>query len=93
MKKVFISQPMNGRTDTEIKAERERIVNELVNCLGEEIEVIDSFFDDKHLNPSKNRELQHLGKSIELMADADIVYFASGWEKARGCVIERECAK
>lgn len=26
------------------------------------------------------------------MADADLVYFAKGWEDARGCMIERECA-
>ena len=24
--------------------------------------------------------------------DADVIYFADGWEDARGCVIEHECA-
>lgn len=33
------------------------------------------------------------GKSLELMADADVVYFAEGWQKARGCRLEYECAR
>lgn len=33
-----------------------------------------------------------LGKSLELLADADVVYFAKDWEKYRGCKIENVCA-
>lgn len=33
-----------------------------------------------------------LGKSIELLAQADVAYFVKGWNKARGCLIENECA-
>lgn len=45
MIKLFISQPMNGRTDEEIKAEREEAKNYVQYALGEPIEVIDSFFE------------------------------------------------
>lgn len=34
-----------------------------------------------------------LGKSIELLSTADIVYFAKDWDKFRGCKIENTCAK
>lgn len=34
----------------------------------------------------------YLGKSIELLAQADVAYFVKGWYKARGCLIENECA-
>lgn len=44
MKKLFISQPMNGKTDEEIKAERAKAVEEAEKMLGEKVEVIDSFF-------------------------------------------------
>lgn len=27
-----------------------------------------------------------------MLADADIAFFANGWDKARGCKIERICA-
>ena len=35
--------------------------------------------------------MKYLAKSIELLADADIVYFANGWQEARGCKIEHDC--
>lgn len=89
MKRLFISQPMKGKTDEEILREREVAVEKAKNVLGEEVEVIDSFFQSA---PVDAKPLWFLGKSLELLADADIVYFAKGWEDARGCVIEHECA-
>lgn len=90
MKKIFISQPMRGKTDEEILKERDAAVfyvQELFN--DREIEVIDSFFKDA---PHDAKPLWYIGKSIQLMADADIVFFAEGWKDARGCKIEHECA-
>lgn len=46
--RLFISQPMRGKTDEEIKQERNKAINwveanvPIMN--GEEVEVIDSFF-------------------------------------------------
>ena len=90
-KKLFISQPMKGKTDMEILAEREKAINiakELYDA-EEEIEVIDSFFQ---YAPAESKPLWFLGKSLELMSSADIVFFADGWEEARGCKIEHNCA-
>ena len=44
MKKLFISQPMRGKTDEEIKAERAKAVEAASELVGEPVEVIDSFF-------------------------------------------------
>lgn len=33
-----------------------------------------------------------LGKSLEALAGADIIYFCPGWDTARGCKIEHQCA-
>lgn len=44
MKKLFISQPMKGKTDEEILAERRKAIRSAERQLGEAIEVIDSFF-------------------------------------------------
>lgn len=90
MIKVFISQPMHDRTDEQIKAEREKIVKHLEYIYNERIYVIDSFFEK---TPHEAKPLWFLGKSIQLLADADIVYFAEGWENYRGCCIEHTCAK
>ena len=89
MKKLFISQPMKGKTDEEILAVREQAIKSAKDMLGEEVEVIDSFFQNA---PADARPLWFLGKSLELLSTADVVYFAKGWEEARGCRIENTCA-
>lgn len=89
MKKLFISQPMRGRTDEEILAERNKAIETVKDIIGEDVEAIDSFFG---MAPTDVKPLWYLGKSIELMSSADYVYFCAGWEDARGCRIEHECA-
>lgn len=89
MKKLFISQPMKDKTDEQIKVERKRAIQKATELLGEEVEVIDSFFESA---PHNARPLWFLGKSIELLAAADIAYFVKDWDKYRGCKIEHTCA-
>lgn len=89
MKKIFISQPMRGKTDEEIKAERAKAIEAASELVGESVEVIDSFFEKA---PVDAKPLWFLGKSLELLAGADIAYFAKGWQDARGCRIEHTCA-
>ena len=89
MKKLFISQPMKGKTNEEILAVREKAIKSAEDFLGEKVEVIDSFFQNA---PAEARPLWFLGKSLELLSTADVVYFAKGWEEYRGCKIEHECA-
>ena len=89
MKKLFISQPMRGKTDEEIKAERAKAIEAASELVGEPVEVIDSFFEKAPVNA---KPLWFLGKSLELLAGADIAYFAKGWQDARGCKIENTCA-
>ena len=89
MKKLFISQPMRGKTDEEILAERKKAIESAERNLGEPVEVIDSFFQNA---PADARPLWFLGKSLELLSTADIAYFAKGWDDARGCRIENQCA-
>ena len=74
MKKLFISQPMRGKTDEEILKERKEAIEAAERILGEEVEVIDSFFEKA---PVDAKPLWFLGKSIELLSDADIVFFAN----------------
>ena len=87
--KIFISQPMKGKTNEEIKAEREHLIARARERYGENIEVIDSFFENA---PADARPLWFLGKSLELLSTADAAVFAPDWESARGCRIENECA-
>lgn len=89
MKKLFISQPMKGKTNEEIFAVRQKAIESAERHLGEKVDVIDSFFMDA---PVEAKPLWFLGKSLELLSAADVAYFAPGWENARGCKIENTCA-
>lgn len=80
---------MRDKTDEEILIEREKAIGIAEELLGEKVEVIDSFFKNA---PHEARPLWFLGKSLELLSTADIVYFADGWENYRGCKIEHACA-
>ena len=87
MTKIFISQPMNGKTTEEIEKERNYIIERLRE--NECVEIIDSFFKDE---PYEASPLWYLGESIKLMSEADVVFFCKGWQTARGCQIEDDCA-
>ena len=89
MKKLFISQPMRGKTDEEILAVREKAIASAERELGEKVEVIESFFQKAD---AETHPLWYLGKSLELLSTADVAYFAKGWEESRGCRIENTCA-
>lgn len=89
MKKLFISQPMRGKTDDEIIEERRKAIKMSEELTGEKLEVIDSFFQDA---PVDAKPLWYLGRSIELLSEADVAYFVHGWKEARGCKIEHLCA-
>lgn len=88
MVRVFISQPMNGKTNEEIESERAAAVARIKEICGDEVEVIDSFFKDA---PHDAKPLWFLGKSLELLSTADVAFFCKGWEHYRGCGIEHQC--
>lgn len=86
--KVFISQPMRGKSNEEILLERKQMIKKVNEIATEKPEVIDSFFENA---PAEANPLWFLGKSLELLSTADVAVFAKGWEDARGCRIEHEC--
>lgn len=88
MQKIFISQPMNGKTNEQIKEERNIAIQAMRDMFGE-VEVLDSFFENA---PHDAAPLWYLGEAIKLLSHADYAYFVSGWENARGCKIEHGCA-
>ena len=82
--RVFISQPMNGRSNRSIVEERKPIVEKYEQSGWE---VIDSV-----LNLGPADALIYLAESIKLLNDADRVVMMKGWAKSRGCRIEHEIA-
>lgn len=89
MIKLFISQPMNGLSDDVILKNRELAIKEVSERFNDDVYVIESFLNNV---PNNVKPLWYLGESLKLMSDADVVYFADGWQYARGCKLEHECA-
>lgn len=87
--KIFISQPMQGKTDAEILAERELAIKASKAKWGDNVEVLESFFQDA---PTEAKPLWFLGESLKVMADADVVIVCKGWSDARGCKVEISAA-
>ena len=86
--KVMISQPMNGIPDSEVR----RIQNELKKRFAKyHIEVVDSFLTEEVDTNLRNKGVFYLGRTIQkFLSDVDAVYFVNGWQRARGCKIERQ---
>ena len=87
--KVFISQPMNGKTDEEILKERNDAYR-LIKHTIPNAELIDAFISEQI--DEKHGGLKYLAKSIEMLDEADCVWMLKDWQTARGCKIEHDCA-
>ena len=93
--KVFVSQPMSGLTDAEIIAIREKVFGDyqadhpnavLMDAYTSIKKRFGEFYTYEHPNVAM------LAASIDMLADADVILFAKGWEKHRGCRIEDKVA-
>lgn len=92
MKKLFVSVPMKGRTEEEIKASIQKMKKITEIYEGEELELIDSYIKD---NPPKdnNQAIWFLGESLKKLAQADVfIGINEAWDWC-GCYIEIETAK
>ena len=92
MKKLFVSIPMKGRAEDEIKASIQKMKKIAEVYVGEELELIDSYVED---NPPKdnNQAIWYLSKSLEKLSQADVfigIIIAWRWN---GCEVEYEVAK
>ena len=88
-KRVFISVPMAGRTDNEIKCDIQcgKAVY-LENHPYDDVEFVDNYILIDA--PScKNPALFYLGEAIKKLATCDDVVFCGNWKTARGCLVER----
>ena len=87
--KIFVSQAMHGRPEAEILKEREQLIAMAHKRVGENAEVIDSYF--RHLGDAN--PLVYLADRIRALADADVAVFGKSWRFARGCRIEHQCCE
>lgn len=91
MKKLFVSVPMKGRTEEEIKESIQKMKKIAEIYEGEELELIDSYIED---NPPKDSKeaVWYLGESLKKLAQADVFMGICEIYDWNGCCIETETA-
>lgn len=96
-KKIFISQPMTNLNESEILATREKKIQYIKEHI-KGAEIVGRYFDDatreyvESFDCIKNWDIYWLSRSIEGLAQADVLWLCDGWEYSKGCNIELECA-
>ena len=60
---------------------------------GNDVEILDSLFNDYNTSHIKHLSVAFLGRSLEVLAQADVAFFSSGWKSARDCRIEYDVAR
>lgn len=91
MKKLFISCPMKGRTEEDIRKSMHRMHKMAEAAFDQELEVIPSYIEHKPPENAK-QAVWYLGKSIQLMAEADYFIGIRYNEDFTGCDIESDVA-
>ena len=97
--KVFVSQPMSGKT----REETEQVYQDAVADIRERIrstendplEILSTrnYILPKQLSRGRNENIATLSHAIQVMSMADAVYFCEGAEQSRGCTVEHAVAK
>ncbi len=88
--KVFISQPMNGKSEVDIEKSRSMAVIRLKREFkerfeNEDLEIINTFIKDA---PENVHPIWYLQEMIKYMQEADIFLFIEDWYGYRGCKAE-----
>lgn len=94
MMRMMISQPMNGKSEEEIRESRNRAIASLMKLPGT-INILNTDFRSREIKEGNIRALPlyYLSESLKSMSTCDAVYFCKGWENARGCKIEHAAAE
>ncbi len=81
--KVFVSLPMRGIETEKIRARQKEIFE---RYRMPSWELMDTCEEDP--NAEEDNRLWYLGRSIQMLGNADAVIFANDWRLANGCIIE-----
>lgn len=86
---------MKSKSTEQVRVEMNKVFQQIKDKLPE-AELIDSIITDADKEIAVKGDdvgLWYLGKSIQMMAEADIVFFVGNYKEFRGCTIEREVAE
>lgn len=94
MKKLFISVPMKGRTEENIKKSMDKMHKIAEIIFDQPLERIESYIPDNAPGDCRNKRIWFLGESIKLMSEADCFIGVNNcYGEFSGCYVERMVAK
>lgn len=94
--KIFIAQPMSGVPDEEVEKIREHVTKLMLDKYGSYIEILDQFHVPEEEMPDEllaRPGIHLLGRSIQFLADVDLVVFVGDFLHAKGCCVELAVCK
>lgn len=89
MIKLYISQPIEGKTAEDIEQEKQKALLSVKEKYGDDIEIIER---NIHMAQDGKEALCILGNLIRSLSEANVVYFCKNWETEFECEIENRCA-
>lgn len=93
MKKVFIACPMHGKSIRYIDLVRKQVSLAVSLLYDEEIEILDQVHiaETAEIAAMEERKLRtyRLGRSIQILGQADLVIFTDDYATANGCRVEK----
>ena len=98
MKTVFLSLPMKGRSDEDIKQTIKSMARVILAMYpGEDIKFVDNFssshsFTNEEVDEAKTKSLLYLGDAIQKMAHCDYIAMITSEILWRGEVVYNGCA-
>ena len=86
MRKVFLSVPMSGKTEAEIRKE----IDYLKSFADSKTDLcVDNFIDA----PWYGSQLYCLGEAIKKLGYCDVIFMHPDWKSAKGCRVEEFVAR
>lgn len=86
---------MKSKSTDQVRVEMQNAFEQIKKKVPE-AELIDSIIDgaDKDIAlKGDDIGLWYLGKSLQMLAEADMVFFIDNYQDFRGCLIEKYCAE
>lgn len=97
--KIFVSQPMAGKTKEEIEQVYQQAANDIRRRItpmtSDPVEILSTrnYILPRQLQRGHNERIAYLSHDIQVMSMADIAYFCEGAENSPGCAAEHAVAK
>lgn len=89
---IFIAQKMTGLTDEQIEDTRNNIIEACKKCYGDDVTILDQFHLPYDIPDDITSEtgigIYLLGRSLQILAKADLVVFDDNIESSKGSLVE-----